>query len=130
MPGFDICSWTTQLFVAGHNMTNINQRISPDSGHLIFTKEILGDNCYPLSRGSQGGHHYPGQASRGDNLIHDHYLSHGWSEAQSSQENAWLTPDCQRLFRYYINLIKTQEAQFKIAKKSLKTEKFKKKQGD
>ena len=33
--------------MAGNNMTNINQRISPDSGHLIFTKEILGDNCYP-----------------------------------------------------------------------------------
>ena len=52
MPGFDICSRgrLTELFVAGHNMTNINQRISPDSGHLIFTKEILGDNCYPLGR--------------------------------------------------------------------------------
>ena len=43
------------MFVAENNMTNINQRISPDSGHLIFTKEILGDNCYPPS--VQGGHH-------------------------------------------------------------------------
>ena len=43
------------MFVAENNMTNINQRISPDSGHLIFTKEILGDNCYLPS--SRGGHH-------------------------------------------------------------------------
>ena len=43
------------MFVAENNMTNINQRISPDSGHLIFTKEILGDNCYLPS--CQGGHH-------------------------------------------------------------------------
>ena len=55
MPGFDVCSWRTLMFVAENNMTNINQRISPDSGHLIFTKEILGDNCYPPS--VQGGHH-------------------------------------------------------------------------
>ena len=84
--------------MAENNMTNINQRISPDSGHLIFTKEILGDNCYPPS--SQGGHRTlprSGKLRRGDNLIQDHYLSHGWSEAQASQENAWLTPDYQIL---------------------------------
>ena len=83
--------------MAENNMTNINQRISPDSGHLIFTKEILGDNCYPPS--SQGGHYtaWVRRERRGDNLIHDHYLSHGWSEAQASQENAWLTPDYQNL---------------------------------
>ena len=68
------------MFVAENNMTNINQRISPDSGHLIFTKEILGDNCYPPAPRVVTTH-CPGEASRGDNLIQDHYLSHGWSEA-------------------------------------------------
>ena len=83
--------------MAENNMTNINQRISPDSGHLIFTKEILGDNCYPPAPRVVTALPGSGEERRGDNLIHDHYLSHGWSEAQASQENAWLTPDYQNL---------------------------------
>lgn len=52
-----------------------------------------------------------GEERRGDNLIHDHYLSHGWSEAQASQENASLTPDYQNFIKGFISTkTKTTEA--------------------
>ena len=97
-----VCGWAA--------VTSINQRISLDSGHLIFTKEISETMCVPAQTGwslprsgeTSGrqlnsrslspprlvrerlrNHYLHHASSGGDNLIHDHFLHHASSEGDS-----------------------------------------------